>query len=87
MTLMVTSLMEFFKKNLVIWKIKRIVCLFNSAFLNVLNKHAPFKMKMLDITVKVLLKKVPRKQLRKRSLLKNLSNLNKSHENARKYKI
>lgn len=44
-------------------------------------------MKMLDITVKVLLKKVPGKQLRKRSLLKNLSNLNKSHENVRKYKI
>ena len=70
MTLMVTSLTEFFKKNLDIWKIKRIVCLFNSAFLNVLNKHAPFKMKMLDITVKVLLKKVPGKQLRKDFYLK-----------------
>ena len=70
MTLMVTSLMEFSKKNLVIWKIERIVCLFNSAFLNVLNKHAPVKMKMLDITVKVLLKKVPGKQLRKDLYLK-----------------
>ena len=67
---MVTSLMEFSKKNLVIWKIKRIVCLFNSGFLNVLNKHAPVKMKMLDITVKVLLKKVPGKQLRKDLYLK-----------------
>ena len=53
--------------------------------LQVLNEHAPLKMKALNN--KTFIAKEFRKEIMKRSKLKNLCNKNKTQENWCKYKI
>ena len=59
---------------------------FNSAFTNLLNEHAPLKTKILRYNNKTFISKELRKEIMKRSKLKNLFNKNKNQENWCKYK-
>ena len=59
---------------------------FNSAFTNLLNEHAPLKTKILRHNNKTFITKKLRKEIMKRSKLKNLFNKNKNQENWCKYK-
>ena len=60
---------------------------FNSAFKNFLNEHAPLKTKTLSYNNKTFITKELRKEIIKKSKLKNLFNINTNHENWCKYKI
>ena len=59
---------------------------FNSAFTNLLNEHTPLKTKILRYNHKTFITKGLRKEIMKRSKLKNLLNKNKNQENWCKYK-
>ena len=59
---------------------------FESIFLNALNIYAPLKMKMLRFNNSAFMTKKLRKEIMKRSKLKNNFNKNRNHENWCKYK-
>ena len=60
---------------------------FSSAFRVFLNKHVPLKTKILRYNNKTFVTKELRKEIMKRSKLKNLFNKNKNQENWCKYKV
>ena len=60
---------------------------FSSAFRVLLNEHAPLKTKILRYNNKTFITKELRKEIMKRSKLKNVFNKNKNQENWCKYKI
>ena len=59
---------------------------FESIFLNALNIYAPLKTKMLRFNNSAFMTKNLRKEIMKRSKLKNNFNKNRNHENWCKYK-
>ena len=60
---------------------------FSSAFRVLLNEHAPLKTKIFRHNNKTFITKELRKEIMKRSKLKNIFNGNKNQENWCKYKI
>ena len=60
---------------------------FSSAFRVLLNEHAPLKTKILRYNNKTFITKELRKEIMKRSKLKNIFNKNKNQENWYKNKI
>ena len=60
---------------------------FNSAFTIILNEHAPLKTKILRYNYKSFITKELRKEIMKRSKLKNIFNKNKNKKKWCKYEI